>query len=401
MKDGAIVMERDVGAPPPIQSLVPLIAAVAMPVVAAGLSAAGQLPHVAVLLSLAGLILAGWLASRSPESPIAWGIVAVSALIASFGFPADWDSYRMVARIGMVAALVATALAASPVLFRKVIVSFVILFHFLGILCATTWPPRTPWITDQLANRIFQPYLKFLYLGNAYHFYSPEPGPASHLYFLITFEKRNERDPTGKPTVEYQWETLPNRPEQVRDPLALTYYRRLAITEHTAASTPDALQPQTFEKSEAYTRRMQVHAGTWPGYPRIPIAPQDLEPWGVQYKVPTPMITSYILPSYTRHVAYAYSTPDRVAVKVRAYRLEHRIIQQQHLKAGFSPFDPVSYRVYFLGDYTPAGELIDPQDPMLFWLIPIVPKYNAPAGEKNYEDYLEKHANVEVKWRRP
>jgi hypothetical protein len=387
-------MDRDRKLP-----VVAMVAAIALPAVAAVLSLTHLLPHLAVLLCVAGVCFAGRIASQTTTA-VTLAVLAGSLFVASFGIPASWDSYRMFARVGTVAALFGVVLAISPTELRKGLATAFFLFHFGGILTATTWPTPTPWITDQLANRLYQPYLKFLYLGNAYHFYSPEPGPASHIYFLVKSEKPGQIDPvSGKPAEVLEWVTLPTRPEQVRDPLALTYQRRLAISENVAQTTLDVFSP-TAEKNEIHYRRAQVASGLWPNYPRIPYAPPEVEPLQFQYRIPSQSITSYILPSYVRHVAEHNRTAEQVPVKIRVYRLEHRIIRQQYLLNN-GPFEPATYRCYFLGDYTPDGRLIDPQDPMLFWLVPIIPKPNAGDGESKYDDYFEKHANAKVEWRRP
>jgi hypothetical protein len=395
-------MDRGPGARAPFSPRIAFGIPLLLPVIAIGLSSVHQLPNLASLLSLAGAILAGGIVSHEYRSPIAYLVLAASLFLASFGFPADWDSYRMFARIATVVALSGALIAAVPVQTRYALGSVMILFHFGGILVATTWPPQAPWLTDQLGTRVYQPYLKFMYLGNAYHFYSPDPGPARHVWFLVTYEKVNEIDPkTGKPLQVLAWVTFPTRPDQVRDPMALTYQRRLALSEHMSHSTPDIFSPVSFEKNEAYARRRQVAAGTWPGYPKIPLAPEDLEPSIFQYHVPTQQITSYLLPSYVRHVASDFDTTDMKPVKVKTYLLEHRIIRPNSFLVNKNgPYHPSTYRCYFLGDYSPDGNLMDPQDPMLYWLIPILPNPSAAEGQKTYIDYLEKHANVEVTWRR-
>lgn len=358
-----------------------------------------------IWLTLIGGIVAGTALSLNPTSAVSWLFAAGSMGLARLGFPNHWDSFQFLATVLAAISLAGAVLAAIPIGIRCAIVVTYIIFHFGGILTATTWPTPTPWITDQLGNRVYHPYLKFLYLGNAYHFYSPEPGPASHLYFLLKFRTKAIDPKTGKPTEKLEWVTLPTRPEQVKDPLALTYYRRLAISEQCAAGTPDAFTPATFEKSEQYSRRIEVDQGLRPGYPKIPIAPPEIEPWGVQCKVPSSRITAHILPSYVRHLAVHHSSDDREVVMIRCYRLEHRIMPPAFLASGVDPYHPATYRPYFLGDYDSTGTLIDPQDPMLYWLVPIVKKPGGPSPsdprKRDYDDYLEKHAGAELEWRRP
>ena len=61
------------------------------------------------------------------------------------------------------------------------------------------------------------------------------------------------------------------------------------------------------------------------------------------------------------------------------------------------------FRIYFLGDYTPDGKLIDPQDPMLYWIIPVTMKpgkhpLNDPRPE-HFDDYLTEHSGFIFDWR--
>ncbi|MFO0938797.1 MAG: hypothetical protein U0798_20020 [Gemmataceae bacterium] len=374
--------------------------------IASALSDASFLNTPRIWLCFIGAVVAGSALSLKSTCWKSWLWASATMVLARFGFPSHWDSFQFLTTVLAAICLAGAVLAYLPLAVRSGVAIVFFIFHFGGILTATTWPHPTPWITDQLGHRVYQPYLKFMYLMNAYHFYSPDPGPASHLYFLVK-SQTNEIDPNTKKPIEIlEWVTIPTRPEQIKDPLALTYYRRLAISEQCAMATPDAFTPQTFEKSEVYARRMEVLNGLRPGYPRIPIAPPEIEPWGVQYKVPAPRITTYILPSYVRHIVAHHSTEKQKVVMVRVYRLEHRIMTPAMMaKSDLDPYHPTTYRPYFLGDFDANGGLIDPQDPMLYWLIPIL---NKPGGatpgdpkKKDFEDYLEKHAGAVLEWRRP
>jgi hypothetical protein len=262
----------------------------------------------------------------------------------------------------------------------------------------------------QFSTRVFMPYMQFGYLGNAYHFYSPEPGPASHLFFLIYYE-RDEIDPaTNKPKIEAGWETIPRRPEQVKDPLGVSYYRRLALTELVAGTIPDYMTPASFEKSDAYKRRTDVDRGLVTGYPKIPIpGPPEADPPYLQYRVPQVDKSRYLLPSYARHILTEYSRPGWTAVRVKIYRLEHRILPPQDYDKrstgtgqALEPYHPTTYKPFFLGEFDRGGNLVDPQDPMLYWLVPILPKRPAPGSDdKDYVDYMSKHAGYDYEWRRP
>ena len=83
-----------------------------------------------------------------------------------------------------------------------------------------SWLAQWGWV-------ILQPYLQFMYLVNAYRFYSPEPGPASLLWYYVVYEDGEIREVK-----------VPNREEHMLDPLGQEYTRRLSISESTNQLMP-------------------------------------------------------------------------------------------------------------------------------------------------------------------
>ena len=100
------------------------------------------------------------------------------------------------------------------------------------------------------------------------------------------------------------------------------------------------------------------------------------------------------------------------------YRLEHRTLPVEAL-VGFGnpdgqptdPYNPMTYRPYFLGEYrlTSADpshprkarvELVDPQADMLYWLIPIMPNPTPGTGpdRKTFVDHMSVHAGHAFDW---
>lgn len=356
----------------------------------------GVLSAVRVWLVFGGAITLIYSLSRRPEQCSLWLLGAAGGIVSRFALPPHWDSAQMVVTILAVVALVGAGLCAlSPQVRYRVLLGG-LAFHFFGIFLATTWPEPTPWITQQLGGRIYLPYLSTMYLRNAYHFYSPDPGPASHVFVLITYDTI---DPTtGKSQAE--WYTLPDRKTQWKDPLGLTYYRRLSVTEQVSQGVPD-YTADTAERRAVRERRTKSAAGLWSNYPRIPFAPEDE---GSQYRLPRPDIVRYLLPSYAAHLIHAHSTPDRSVKSVKIYRLEHRVLPVNRLAEKFSPHHPTTFRPYFLGEYALApngdAELVDTQDPMLYWLCPILQKVPSSTDpqKRDYEDFLSQHAKYEYNW---
>lgn len=372
-----------------------------------------------LLLTGVGCLVAGVAVARRPDRWMTWLLLAASALLAGLiALPPHWDSARL---LGLLAAGVAGSFAvvtALPPGLRPLVASVWIVFQFTAILGATTWPSPTPWLTQQAMVRVFAPYLTAVYLRNAYHFYSPDPGPASLMHILVRYELDTPDPATGKPQAVSEWVVFPKRDQHMKDPLGLSYYRRLSLTEAVSQSLPDAQTADTFNRTDATQARGQVAIS---GYSRpgadgkpeqvvIPVPPGEFEPMPNQYRVPDPMVTRFLLPSYARHLVHELSGAGRRVVNVKMYRMEHRVIPPEMFvgtsrQPRVDPFHPTTYRVYFLGDYDPTGKLVNPRDPMLYWLIPVLPKPGGAApGDKeriDFDDYVSRHAGFQVDWRRP
>ena len=354
-----------------------------------------------LVLVAAGVLTAGCAVALRPGLWKVWLLAAGTGLLAAvLGLPEHWDSARLLARALTGLSAAGAGLAALTPVARYSVVSVAVVFHFGGILTATTGPEPTPWPTQQIGTRVYLPYLMFMYLRNAYHFYSPEPGPASDLFVLVKYEL-DEIDPeTGAKKVKHAWETFPRRDQHMKDPLGLTYYRRLSLTEMVAPSFPDtAFAPSV--RQDAQARRVNNAYGL----AKEPIPLSDEVPLAAQFRIPRPDISRYVLPSYAEHICADYTASRQTKVaSVKVYRAEHRLVGPKEFADGSSPFDPRTFWIYYLGDYDPDGKLIDPQDPMLYWLVPLPTKPGGPSPTDPkrlpYEDYLQKHSGHEFPWER-
>lgn len=383
----------------------PVPAAVGWKMVGAGLAAAalavalGQAPGgetetwavvARVLLALAAMVMAAlavrW---RWRESPW-YAAAAVVALAARFGLPYSWDSARLVATVLGGLSVFGLVLVSLPPVPRKILVSAFVLFHFGGILSAVTSPPATPYWTGQIWTRVYRPYLQFLYLNNAYHFYSPEPGPASLLWFCVKYDD-------GTPD---HWARIPRRPEDVKDPLAVEYYRRLSLTEQINHLMP----PNTPLPPGAADARTDVAIRGDPArkLPPIPFFPLNQIPPALQRRAPQDIVRDFTIPAYVRFVARHVPSGEHVRA-VKMYRVEHQILSPADFARGASPYDPTLYVPYYLGEYDADGTLKDPDDPLLFWIIPILREPKRGVGDLSgsavwdtdnydYKDYVTIHA---------
>jgi hypothetical protein len=314
----------------------------------------------------------------------------------------DWDSIRMVLGVLVGVGLFGSVLVLLPRTPRRVVASLLVLFHFGGITVAVTAvPPReepAPWVSQQLWIRLYRPYLHFMYLTNAYHFYSPDPGPPSLLWFRVQYADKT-----------YRWIKLPVRQES---PIALHFQRGLALAEYTNNPMP-RLPPNDWEKAEmmrqldlmdAYQgRRPVTHEDrerylassggwtfdhdTWEVISRrreqaavanpLLAVPQDFLPH-LQYQEPQPTVKLFVQ-SYARHVARTSPHPENPEIpveSVRVYRVRHDLIAPNQLAEGIDPLDPVFYKPVYLGKFAPDsndpdGKPLDPQDPLLYWYVPM------------------------------
>jgi hypothetical protein len=321
----------------------------------------------------------------------------------------SWDTMRLFLRVVTVAGLYAAGLTLVSLRLRRLVFSFLFVLHFAGISTAALSAPPSPWLVQQVWVRVFRPYLEFMYLNNAYHFYAPEPGPAGYLWFRIIYA-----DPDG---VEHgKWYRVPDIDEMghINHPVPLEYHRYLAMT--ASVEGYDAQPPWTNALNDftpTYKERMwlQPHmADNRPLFmkrrrakdPVIPLHPLMMP----QYQVIIPNeLSRKLLSTYARHVALKFEKhpehEDWTFKRVKVYRAIHSIPQVEWFVLGNSPTDPVLYRPYYMGSYDIEGTLKDgdgeDRDPYLYWLLPVLRSSDANSPVL---DYCRLHAG-DRNWVRP
>jgi hypothetical protein len=326
-------------------------------------------------LVVAGLILAGGAVSIRLQSA-SWdadarfqsaGLLALAGLAALLAYPAldaDWDSARLLLAVLAGVAVAGAVLVLLPTVARKVVISLLVLYHFGGILSAvlSVAPPNQPasWLTNQVWTRFYRPYLQFMYLNNAYHFYSPDPGPPVLLRFYVEYADGSTRE------IE-----VPRRGDFHTQ---LAYQRRLAMTESTNLNQNQP--PPDFEWR--WHRRVEA-MNRW----GIPVYPVQLMHPTMQYREPLPY-SKKMIASYARHVARNYPSEKDSGAEVKSvavYRVVHRIllpgefVQDRVVKgeAVKAPDYPTTYLPFFLGEFDKDGNLLKAdEDPFLYWIIPIL-----------------------------
>jgi hypothetical protein len=349
----------------------------------------GPLFFVRILLVVGGALAAGVAVAIRPRSAAVLGTAALTALLASVAvLPKvgardeayfQWDSAVTLFRVAAAVAAVAAILVVSPRPVRRAVVSFLIVFHFGGILTAVTSTSPQPWLSGQIWTYVYRPYLYFMYLNNAYHFYSPEPGPASLLWFRVEYQKDQDGNKHWRwikvPDLDENGNAVPWRPK-------VEYTRRLSLAESTnqqVTNVPELVLNQ-------FVYRRNARKDDIPFHPEIPIV--------AQFRPPNTFSQHWIA-AYARHVAHFYphpdGHPDLGAEGVKVYRVLHRLPNADDCARETDFYDETTYWPYYQGEFDKEGNLklfpqIDrngePQrgpdgqpildtDPLLYWLIPI------------------------------
>jgi hypothetical protein len=372
------------------------------------------------LLSCVGLLLTGCAVSMRPGWFGGWLCAAAAGLIGYglggpppagtewylapprdwyAGVPNAWDSVQLFFGVSAGVGLVGAILTNMP---RRVVLSFMLVwvaYHFAGIVSAITSPPPTPWLADQYWKRIGKPYLQFAYMNNAYQFYSPDPGPACELWVCVDYRPEGRGDDPDAPK-ECEWHYIPRREINYVDPLGLSLYRRLSLTENVAQYQPPGYVALPAEVAAAEARRARAGQDPERGVPRMGY-PTDYE-----RRVPNDLVVRQILPSFARHLAKQYARPGKEVHSVKIYRTLHLITTLPQFR-GYEPnigqkimawdaYMPSLYLPYFQGEFDVKGELKDPRDPLLYWWVPIynAPKNNRfPATLEEYRRNIERYGN--------
>jgi hypothetical protein len=307
---------------------------------------------------------------------------AVAAFLGGEGFDSiGWDSAGLMLRVTTAVAAAASVVVLLPSIGRRIVISLVILFHFGGILTAVTSVDPAPWLTHQLWTYIYRPYLQFFYLNNAYHFYSPEPGPAHLLWFCVEYEQ----EPAGTRNLRWVFEPdldtagRPYDAEGRRIWSGTEYTRRLSLSENSAHRGPLPFNWIELLKLRDEAGKLQEMPLLFP----FEMAYQD------QYREPDGASKRWVQ-AYARHVARSYKhelKPQLKSTGVKVYLVLHRFLGPGELTAGAKPDDINTYLPFYFGEFDPNGnmkktcqeiQVLDSgefretyRDPFLYWLIRI------------------------------
>lgn len=324
----------------------------------------------ALPLLLLGLLATGAAVAIRPRSAAVLGLAALSALFGCWGFQV-WDSARLLVGVLAAVAAFAAVVVLLPRAIQRAIVSLMIVLHFVGILSAVASVPPTPALMHWAWNYLYRPYLQFMYLNNAYHFYSPEPGPGILVWFYVRYEDGSA-----------DWYKIPDR---AQNPLTQEYQRRLSLAE----STNQLLNLGPVSENIRARRGMAFRRDGIPLHPGIDLPNQRREP---------NEFSKEMVKTYARYVAHLRAQETgKIVAGVKVYRVVHNLPTPKEIAEGIDPTEGHFYYPYYQGEFTSEGQLKNDQDPYLYWLIPIVKTYDTaafragrlPVGEPDEEHPLE------------
>jgi hypothetical protein len=299
----------------------------------------------ALVLVLPGLVATGVAVSLRPRSALVLGLASLSGVLGSWALQL-WDSAQLLVGVLSAVAAFAAIVVLLPSVVQRAIVSLMIVLHFVGILSAVASVPPTPALMNWGWAYLYRPYLQFMYLNNAYHFYSPEPGPGVLVWFYVHYEDGST-----------DWYKIPDRSQ---NPLTQEYQRRLSLAESTNQLQP----PGPVDPTIVDARRRAAIADGIPPYPGMDASTQRREP--------TPF-SKEMVKTYARFIAHLKARETgKIVGSVKVYRVIHNLPQPQEIARRIDPTEKNFYYPYYQGEFTPDGELINPNDPYLYWLIPIV-----------------------------
>lgn len=266
--------------------------------------------------------------------------------------PGELDSMGLLCRGGAVCSLGGAILFLLPGAGRRAALVLAAGFHFCGILTAVfSVPPpggNAPWLVQQAWVHLYRPYLQFVYLNNAYHFYSPEPGPPSFMWYRIDYADGERR-----------WLRYP---DDMRSPVRMHFQRLLSIGE--SANQPSGREPDQLRAEEIHQRIGQML--------RMPELPRDFFV-PVAWRDPAPN-TRILLGSYVRSVGERFPKSDKSGadiLEIRLWRVVHSIIGPEQFSRGVNPSERKFFVTCYQGLFDKSGTVraADPDEPLKFWLL--------------------------------
>jgi len=187
----------------------------------------------------------------------------------------------------------------------------------------------TPFVMRQLSSH-FRPYLKTMWLDNAYRFYAPDPGPTDVLWYHLRYEDGSTR-----------WTQVPRRED---------FYFRMPFQRHMSiallASMMMEQEPVSAKDDSASLARILVS--------NQPVMRTVLTPGG-----------EIFFRSYARHVGRTekkHPMSGAALVSMECYLVKYLIRSPFDMRMNVDMYDPRMLRIYLVAIFTPEGLICSPQE---------------------------------------
>ncbi len=343
------------------------------------------------------------------ETAVILMFTALACLFSGYALSAGGESVAFFLSVLTAFVSATVSLSLLTLTFRRLMISAALVLHFGAIVNATLAAPPSSWLLGQLWTRFSRPYLEFMYLNNAYHFYSPDPGPATYVWFRIFYDTGDIDPKTKEPILDGRWFKIPDVDEKGnhRYNVALEYQRHLSLTENIIPS--DGTPPLYFRGIDGKMTPAPFFAARILNSPdgailKHEIIGQDKPPFilSVPFHQFIPNDGQFQKPNlssqrmYETYVRHAARTPHPIQPKwpvhsVKVYRVTHMIAPWNAFVAGMDPQDPEFYRPYYMGQYKSDGKLMNPNEPLLYWLLPIL-RDNSAMRDSPIRSWAHMHA---------
>lgn len=208
-----------------------------------------------------------------------------------------------------------------PHWYLKLIISLVILFHFSAIF-SHVLSGGGPFVMRQLAS-LYRPYLKTMWLDNAYRFYAPDPGSTEVLWYKLQYEDGSTR-----------WTQVPRREDFY---LRMPFQRTMSI---------------------ALLGSMMVE--------KEPVSPKDDSASVASVLVNNQVAMKSVLTasgeiffrSYARHIGRkerVHPETGSPLVSMDCYLVHYLIRNPMQMRMNYDMYDPRMLDVQLIGTFSPDG----------------------------------------------
>lgn len=234
----------------------------------------------------------------------------------------------------------------------KLVVSLVVLVH-LAALFSCVLAGGGPFAMKQVCV-LFRPYLRFMWLDNAYRFYAPEPGPTEVLWYYLKYE-----DGSGR------WYQVPRREDFT---LRMPFQRYMSIALLASSLTDSQAIPL---KDDPEARALALAQN------RVKVK-TVLDARGLIY-----------FRSYARHIARTHATHPHTGARLLAmdvYRAIYYIRSPYQIRQNMDMYDPRLVGVIYYDTFDTAGNLVDEQGRVTDQQ----PGFSERIGDDFFVDFVQK-----------